>query len=206
MNKKNAKKSILILAIVLLAVINIANFFLWKLNNKKDNPQASPSPTATSQAMNSCQENIKEETYKIGKSSLPGIVETGDEVKVLSNYCQSNDIKRGDIVLYRTDLKSEPIIKIVKGIPGDKLGLQGDEKVWNLLINDEMLTTSRGKVYEISNKDGEALITHLQKSMGIIPPGEYLLMGNTVEESDGGSFFGLVKISDIIGRVIIDKQ
>jgi signal peptidase I len=206
MNKKNAKKSILILAIVLLAVINIANFFLWKLNNKKDNPQASPSPIAAPQEVNSCRENIKEETYKIGKSSLPGIVETGDEVKVFSNYCQSNDIKRGDIVLYRTDLKSEPIIKIVKGIPGDKLGLQGDERVWNLLINDEMLTTSKGKVYEISNKDGEALITHLQKSMGIIPPGEYLLMGNTVEESDGGSFFGLVKISDIIGRVIIDKQ
>ena len=206
MNKKNAKKSILILAIVLLAVINIANFFLWKLNNKKDNPQASPSPIAAPQEVNSCRENIKEETYKIGKSSLPGIVETGDEVKVFSNYCQSNDIKRGDIVLYRADLKSEPIIKIVKGIPGDKLGLQGDEKVWNLLINDETLTTSKGKTYEISNKDGEALITHLQKSMGIIPPGEYLLMGNTVEESDGGSFFGLVKISDIIGRVIIDKQ
>ena len=206
MNKKNAKKSILILAIVLLAVINIANFFLWKLNDKKDNPQASPSPTATSQEVNSCQENIKEEIYKIGKSSLPGIVEIGDEVKVLLNYCQCNDIKRGDIVFYRADLKSEPIIKIVKGIPGDKLGLQGDEKVWNLVINDETLTTSKGKTYEISNKDGEALITHLQKSMGIIPPGEYLLMGNTVEESDGGSFFGLVKISDIIGRVIIDKQ
>jgi len=206
MNKKNAKKSILILAIVLLAVINIANFFLWKLNNKKDNPQASPSPIAAPQEVNSCRENIKEETYKIGKSSLPGIVETGDEVKVFSNYCQSNDIKRGDIVLYRTDLKSEPIIKIVKGIPGDKLGLQGDERVWNLLINDEMLTTSKGKVYEISNKDGEALITHLQKSMGIIPAGEYLLMGNTVEESTEESSFGLVKISDIIGRVIIDKQ
>ncbi|HPT40674.1 MAG TPA: signal peptidase I [Candidatus Paceibacterota bacterium] len=202
MHKKSAKKIIFVLAIILLVLINIANFVLWRLNSKKNNIQTSPSPTAISQEINNCQADVKEETYKIEKSSLSGIVESGDEVKVLLNYYQCNDIKRGDVVLYRADSKSEPIIKIVKGISGDKLGLQGDEKIWNILINDKILATSEGKHYEISKKDGEALITHLQESMGNIPPEEYLLLGNVVMESNEEIPFGLVKISDIIGKVV----
>lgn len=211
MSKEIIKKIPLILAIALLILVNIINFFIWASFNKQD--ENSQNDFFSGKIIENgveidCKTDIKEESYKIKDSSLSGFFESGSKVRVLFNYYRCNQIEKGDLVLYRANDKAGAIIKIVKGVPGDSFGMQGDEKIWNILINDKIITTLQGAPYQINIKDGDALIKYFddraatKEYIPIIPPNEYLLMGNIVFESIDGAPFGLVNISDIIGEVV----
>jgi hypothetical protein len=49
--------------------------------------------------------------------SLRGLVEDGQTIIALMGYYNCHDIERGDLVLYSYAGSSDPLLKIVKGIP-----------------------------------------------------------------------------------------
>jgi hypothetical protein len=211
MNKEIVKKIPLILAITLLVLVNIANFFILKSPHIKNNQEILPLEATPEEVVkNNCDVDIKEESYKIKDSSLANFLKSDSNVKVLLDYYQCNEIKRGDIVLYKEDSQSEPIIKIVKGIPGDAFGMQGDGMSWNFVINNEVIATPKGDFYQVNAKDGEALIVYFQKlstdkdSIPTIPLKKYLLFENIASGGIENAPFGLANISGIIGKVVVN--
>jgi len=88
----------------------------------------SPKRNGTIQDFN-CVTKIEERIVR-GNSLFPTI-KSGETVKILSGYYNCHEVDEGDIVIYHYSGDTNPLIKIVKGIPGDKLGLKksGDKKV-----------------------------------------------------------------------------
>jgi hypothetical protein len=211
MNKEITKKISLILAIALLFLINVVNLFISKSSHEKNDQETFSSEATPKEVVkNNCDVDIREESYKIKDSSLANFFKSGSNVKVLLDYYQCNEVKRGDVVLYKADSQSEPIIKIVKGIPGDAFGMQGDGTSWNILINNEIIATPQGDLHQVNAKDGDDLIVYFQKlsadkdAIPTIPPKEYLLIENIASGGIENAPFGLADISGIIGKVVVN--
>lgn len=193
----NKKKLFLILFLLFLALIYIASFYFLK-TLKND------SEVIKVVGLEDAQCQITKKKFEVRGISLSGFLEPGTIVNAWLNYYQCYQADRGDVVLYKMNTQADPIIKIVKGIPGDTIGLQGDGKIWNILINDKVLTTSQGEPYQLNEKSASLIELYIKDYQGVVPPKAYLLMGNIVSGSIDSTRFGLVDISDIIGKIILN--
>jgi signal peptidase I len=127
---------------------------------------------------------------------LQGLVEDGQTVRVFLNYYGCNEIQRNDLVLYSFAGREAPLIKIVRGIPGDKLNLQQTEGGWHILINDAILKNSQGISYLIFGQ-GHRMLTLYQ---GKIPSGAYLILANLPGGGMDSTHFGLASREEILGK------
>jgi signal peptidase I len=134
-------------------------------------------------------------------NSLSGLIESGSTVKILFGYYLCNEVKRGDTVAYNFSGDRNPIIKIVKGLPGDKFHLREISGIWNIFINGETAKNSKGEPYSLSEGGSKMLSLYERDYKGVIPLDAYLILGNISSGSLDSSRFGLVGKSDILGKV-----
>jgi signal peptidase I len=185
------KKIALILIIAVLLLINLINLCFWL--NKKDN-------LIINDVFKDCVFKIEEKI--VSGTSLSGVLEPGTKIKILYNYYQCHEAQRGDIVVFQPDPEMNPVVKIIKGLPGDSLSLSGDGKNWNILVNGEILKTSTGDAYQVNDNAFQMLSLYIRDYQGKIPPKAHLLLGNAISGSLDSTKYGLIDISDIIGKVV----
>lgn len=186
------KQLLLIIAVgVLLGFV-----FLWYFEDGK--------PAIDHVATKDCQ--ILEEEKIIRGNSLEGFLADGASVKVLNNYykCGEGEVSRDDVVLFSYAGNKDPLIKIVKAVPGDRFHLQRTAGGWNISINDQMLTNINGAMYLLDRERYEMLHLYEKDYGGIIPANSYLILGNLVEGTMDSTYFGLVDESNIIAKAVID--
>ena len=176
------KNKTFILGIFALAVIGIAiSYFLTFKNIKPDN---------------SCKPDIK--TMIINGDSLEPLYKNGDQVKIDYNFGKCNGkIKRNDIIVYEYIQGVNPIIKIVKGLPKDRISLDKGR----IIINGEVISNSEGKEYELNIQEQKLMNLYINDYKGIIPEDSYLIMGNKIG-SIGSNRLGLVGKKGILGKLI----
>ena len=136
-------------------------------------------------------------------NSLSPVINSGDTVKILFNYYDCHPIERDDVIVYHYAGNENPIIKIVKGLPGDSYELEETGPgEWHILINDQILKNSEDKQYSISDNRYKMLSLYEDDCQNGIPQNTYLLLGNLASGSQDSTRFGLVDKSDILGKVI----
>jgi len=146
---------------------------------------------------------IRVEEMTVRGNSLDPFIKPEQTIKVLFGYYDCNKIKRGDIVLFDYSGNKNFLIKIVKGISGDKFELKKADGGWNILINNQILKNSENKPYLISGNAYKMLSLYERDYKGIIPENAYLLLGNRVSGSVDSTTFGLVDKSGIVAKVEI---
>ena len=146
---------------------------------------------------------VTREAREVRGNSLSGLLEPGAQIEVLFGYYACHVPARGDIVVYRWAGNPEPIVKIVRGVPGDTLALKNEGQVWRIVINGSVLTTSGGIPYALGDAAHHMLSLYMPPttSTTVIPPHAYLILGNLAEGSRDSTRFGLVDISDMLGKV-----
>lgn len=148
---------------------------------------------------------VKTEDRTVRGDSLTGLLESGLIVRVFIGYYNCNEINREDVIIYDFSGNSNPVIKIVKGLPGDRFHLQEAEAGWNILINDEIAKNSQNQSY-ILNKQGYRMLSLYENDYkGVIPQDTYLILGNLAFGSLDSSHFGLISKKDIVGKVKTDQ-
>ncbi len=189
-------------AIFAVAVLLFAVFFIVFGRNEIDNEGSS--------LVDNCP--VTEEEKVVRGNSLTGILEDGETVKVLIGHYDCNEIEREDLILYSYAGSEDPLIKIIKGVPGDRfeLGeLNGDsdenEKVRHIMIGGEIITNSDGESY-VLNERGYGILSLYEESYGgVIPEDSYLILGNLIGGSTDSTRFGLVHRDDILGKVLMER-
>ena len=146
---------------------------------------------------------IKIEERIVRGSSMSPLLENGQAVKVLFDYYNCHEIKREDIVLFNYAGNSNPLIKVVKGIPGDKFELRATTGGWNILINRKIVKNFEDEPYLISGNRYKMLSLYERDYKGVIPEDAYLLLSNQISGSVDSTKFGLVDKSGIIAKVEI---
>ncbi|OGF26632.1 signal peptidase I [Candidatus Falkowbacteria bacterium RIFOXYC2_FULL_47_12] len=146
---------------------------------------------------------VSEQTDEIVRGqSLSGVIEEGQTVKLLRNFYNCNPVQRGDIIAYNLSGRTEPIIKIVKGLPGDEFKLEQNQRGgYNIIINNKILTVSTGAPYELPAGRQKMLELYIHDYNGVIPPDAYLIFGNLSSGSLDSTRFGLVGKEGIAGKI-----
>lgn len=147
---------------------------------------------------NSCKPDIKQ--VIISGDSLEPLYRDGDKVKLDMNFekCKGKTaLLRNDIVVFKETEDSDPIIKIIMGLPKDEIEIK-DEKIY---INDSILRNPVGEEYKLSYAEIKLLSLYAKDYKGLIPDGAYLVMGSKLG-SAGSNTLGLVGLKRLVGVVI----
>ena len=139
------------------------------------------------------------ETVIVRGDSLAPFMLAGQEVEICRGYYRSHPVERDDVVLVDYAGNENYLIKIVKGVAGDRLALQEADagKGWNILINDKVLTNSEGRDYVVTGKRRKMISLYA----GVISENVYLVLGNVPSGSLDSTRFGLIDKIQIIARV-----
>lgn len=147
--------------------------------------------------------SVQMEERIVRGNSLSGLIENGEVVTVLFGYYECDEIRRDDLVLYSYAGNEVPLIKIIKGIPGDDFKLeQAEPEVWHILVNGKVVRNSEGNPYFISGNRYKMLALYEKDFRGKIPKGVYLLLGNLVSGAVDSTRFGFVSKETILGKAV----
>ena len=107
-------------------------------------------------------------------------------------------LTHGVVVLFRSDSMDIPLIKAVRGIPGDLLGVRDGQ----VIVNNAVVRNSEGQTYRLSAGRAAMIDLYAHDYGGVILPEMYLVMGEDPAGTTDSSRFGLVRRDQIIGKVI----
>lgn len=111
---------------------------------------------------------------KVPTGSMMPTVEIGDQLFVTKIY-NTNNIKRGDIVVFNSDELSEPLLKRVIGLPGEHVEIKSD-----------------GSVYVNGNKLQEDYVKYPGGKADMsfdVPTGKFLMLGDNRNNSDDARYW-----------------
>jgi len=167
------------------------NFSQNSAQNSLQNPVQNPAACVS-----------EEKIVEVRGDSLSGLVEDGAVLKILMGYYKCHPVERDDLAVYNYP-GAEALIKIAKGVPGDKFHLQKTTAgCWNILINKEIIKNSQETPYCISEQGYRMLALYEKDYQGVIPENAYLILGNQVGGTLDSSRFGLVGKDDILGKIV----
>jgi len=131
-------------------------------------------------------------------SSLSPELLSGDQLLFLGGYYGCNPIQYGDLVLYRWG-NNKNVAKFVRGLAGDQLAVQEvSANQWRLELNGQPLRNSLGAEYILSEKKAALIKLYARR----LKADEVLLLGNNTDGSHDSSVFGLIKASQLSGKLI----
>ena len=195
-------KGLYIILAILIVVLIFLNSERFSFFNKE--PQiSSRDQTVNTMDLKSQDCSIKIEEMTVRGSSLDPLIKPEQTIKALFGYYNCHEIERGDVVLFDYAGNKNSIIKIVKGISGDKFELRETEGGWNIIVNNKIVKNSEGKPYLISGNRYKMLALYERDYKGMIPENAYLLLSNQISGSVDSTRFGLVDKSGIIAKVEI---
>ena len=154
------------------------------------------------------EDSITRKEKKVRGNSLSGLLENGETVSALLGYYNYQETQRGDLILYSYAGNDVPLIKIVKGISGDKFKLKEVDagRTWHILINGEITKNSQDNPYLLDVRGHRILSLFEEGYEGIIPANAYLILGNLVSGAIDSTHFGLVHRDDILGKVLMKNN
>ncbi len=143
------------------------------------------------------------ESFVVEGTSMSPVLEEGEEIFYDKEYYKKNPIQSDDIVIIGFDWREKPIVKFVRGIPGDGIALEkGDGENYFVLINGERIKNSEGEEYSLSYTKSRMIDLYARDYAGIIPNDAYFILGNSTSGTQDSTQFGLIHKDNIIGKVI----
>jgi len=191
----------IILAILIVILIFLNSERISFFNKSTQIPQSNQNNNVFNLVTKDCL--IETEEMTVRGNSLDPLIKSEQTIKALFGYYDCNKIKRGDIVLFNYAGNKNFVIKIIKGIPGDKFELRKLDSGWNIIVNNQIVKNSEDELYLISGNAYKMLSLYEKDYKGVIPENSYLLLGNRVSGSVDSTTFGLIDKSGIVAKVEI---
>jgi len=157
-------------------------------------------PVSVNSFDSSCPVSLEEKTVR--GSSMAPLFLPGETIHVVRGWYVCHVPEHGDVILARYAGDDAPILKRVRGIPGDTFAVHllesGEGELW---VNRERLANSRGASYHVSSARAALWQSYEKQFHGIIPSDSFLLLGEVETGSLDSSRFGFALRKDILGKV-----
>lgn len=135
-------------------------------------------------------------------NSLDGLADINETVLALEGYYKCNEVERGDIVMFSYGKSQYPVIKVVRGMPGDAFSLSPASNGQYLLLNNEIAKTSKGEPYVLDKRSADLLSLYIRDYNGVIPKNAFLILGNRPYRNIDSTRIGLISKSAFLGKII----
>ena len=147
-------------------------------------------------------QNFIAQPYQVQQNSMERTLEPGQYVLVDKLTPRWDSYKRGDVVVFSPPATwtqdPTPFIKRVIGLPGDKVEIKDDGKVYvNGVALDEPYT------YKNDAGVNEPTVPLNDQTTWVIQPGELFVMGDHRQKSADSRAFGPIPESSVIGRAFL---
>lgn len=193
------QKKIVIIAAILVALVAIF-FAIRHFAEKQEEPTQ---PVFERKRGGPCPGETKEFAQR--DPYMRGVLEVGQKFKVIMNYYDCNEPKRGDLVFYQLHHSMDPVVKIVRGVPGDKFSLSRDKLHggWNLEVNGDKVYSAVDKkeAYFFGASTPPPLALYEKSHKGKIGPGNILLLSSWPPGDIDSGLFGMFSLTDVVGKV-----
>ena len=144
------------------------------------------------------------ESVTIRGTSLRGLAEPGETWFAAYGYYSCRVPERGEIVLHDWAGNSAPVAKLIKAVPGDRLGFieaAGPEGGTTLSINGVVAKTSQGDPYRFEPSEQRLLALYLEDFGSLVPDDTFLLLSNRVSGTIDSRRFGFVRGTQLLARM-----
>jgi signal peptidase I len=128
-------------------------------------------------------------SYVIPTPSMVPTLMEGDRVMVNRFIFRFTEPKRGDVIVFQTDLRKDPLIKRVVVVGGDRIAVHDGK----LYLNGEA---------QVEPQLNEPVMVGEFKEI-TVPAGEFFMMGDNRNDSGDSRMFGPIKRSVILGRAFL---
>lgn len=145
-------------------------------------------------AQEGAQDSCLARAVTVRGDSLSPLLPDGSRVMMKTAAC-AGPVRRGDLVIFRTGARAQPVIKIAKGLPGDRFAVDQDGFI---IVNDAVLENSAGAAYRLPVSQRAMLRAYQDGYGGVIPADTYLLLGDSANSMIDSARLGLIHISDFI--------
>ncbi len=147
-------------------------------------------------------QNFIAQPYQVQQNSMERTLEPGQYVLVDKLTPRWDPYKRGDVVVFTPPPNwtsdPTPFIKRVIGLPGDKVEVRDDGRMWvNGVALDEPYT------YKNAQGVNEPTVPLNDTTSWVIPAGELFVMGDHRQKSADSRAFGPIPESSVIGRAFL---
>lgn len=187
----NKQKQIIIGIVVLVAVIALIFFFM--------RGGGGPRSTQVTTPLGTCKETV--DKFVVGDNFMLPKHKQGDEVEVTYGYYPCHALERDALVIYKKSELAEPVMRIVRGIPGDEYKLiKTKENTWNIEVNGEMIEVD-GKPYNFGSNNPPVLSLSEKATGGVLGPTHVLIFSLVPPGYDDSGVVGVISITDLIGKV-----
>lgn len=83
--------------------------------------------------------------HMMRRSDLGPLLEKDRQYKVLIGYYACNPVQRGDLVFFQFSDTLRPVVRVVRGIPGDRAEIRAtDGGHWEVWVNDKPVQGADG--------------------------------------------------------------
>ncbi|NCC53679.1 MAG: signal peptidase I [Spartobacteria bacterium] len=130
---------------------------------------------------------------RISGGSLAPLVAPESSLPMIPAACAAT-IARGALVIFRSGAHEQPLIKIVKAVPGDRFGIAGGR----VTVNGAVLANSAGTPYQLGEGRARMIASYAASYGGIVPADAYLVLGDDPAGTIDSSRIGLVNRRDIV--------
>lgn len=126
--------------------------------------------------------------------SLSPLLPDGSRVMMKPAVC-AGTVRRDGLVIFHTGARAQPVIKIAKGLPGDRFAVDQDGFI---IVNNLILKNSAGAAYRLPARARSMLLAYQHENGGAIPAGAYLLLGDNANSVIDSTRLGLIHVSDFM--------
>ncbi len=134
---------------------------------------------------------------------MAGRIEKGAQFRMLPGWYSCHPVERGDLVYYSYSDQDEPVVKIARGLPGDRFETVRDPKrpAWNLKVNEEVIDWDRGGPYFFGTDEPPTLSLYESERNNVLREGELILLSNVPPGDADSARIGLARVQDLVGKV-----
>ncbi|OFZ14875.1 MAG: hypothetical protein A2Z20_04615 [Bdellovibrionales bacterium RBG_16_40_8] len=143
----------------------------------------------------------------VSDNNMAGIIPKNSVVKIMLGYYGCNNVKRDDLVWYRFSDHINPVVRLVRGLPGDKYSLTpdpSDKERWFININGKPVKSEKENFY-IKSNTVPPLKTYELSRGGVLQTDEFIILSNFPPGISDSSNLGLISKKTLVGKVILAK-
>ncbi len=142
--------------------------------------------------------------YSVDDEYMASVLHKGETVSALDNFYACNEVKRNDLVLFRFSDQIAPVVRIVRGLPGDKYTVEKSTEAktkWTLAINGQKVLGPSGKPFLIESNSVPPLRTYELSRNGLLLADEYIVLSTEPPGLSDSTNLGLIHKQALVGRV-----
>lgn len=148
----------------------------------------------------------------MGDVYLRGVLEKDQPFRALLNWYKCHAIRKGDLVLYRYSQHSDPVVRMVTAIPGDKFRVVKNKEMgaWNLKVNGILVRAheaeNKNRSYYFGAELPPPLGLYERANKGVLKSERVIISSSFPPGNMDSGTLGVISLEDIIGKVVLMDQ